>query len=160
MNELIEKIAWQLDLKKYKQTLITGVLLILVAVPIRYIQAFQLQNLPKEMGMSKSIGSKALVQMPSAEELKKSFSESALFGNLEKQNPQVIKISLTQMLKDYRLKGIVLMDSPEAIIEDARTQKTTFVKKEQLLGEVKIKDIQEGFVIFAYGGEEQKVEIQ
>ena len=89
------------------------------------------------------------------------FDRSALFGDAPAGiGTPVLQASLAELTKDYRLQGVLLMDDPEAIIQDARTQKTIFVKKGGQLGELTVKEIKEGLIILTYLGEEIKLEIQ
>lgn len=89
------------------------------------------------------------------------FDRSALFGGVVSgASGQVMMASMAELTKDYRLKGVVLTDEPEAIVEDAKTQKTIFVKKGDPLGEVTVKDIKDGCIVLAYLNQEAKLEIQ
>ena len=72
----------------------------------------------------------------------------------------ILKTPIAELIKDYRLKGVVLAGEPEAIIEDARTQKTSFLKVGEKLEDLEIKKIEEGRVVIVYGDEEKTLEIQ
>ena len=52
------------------------------------------------------------------------------------------------------------MGEPEAIIEDAKTQKTLFVKAGEPLGDLTVKEVKEGVVILASSGGEISLKIQ
>ena len=75
-------------------------------------------------------------------------------------SPQVTKSSIAELSKDYRLKGVVIVDEPEAIIEDARTQKSQFVKVGDSVGEMKVKEVREGAAVLSYYGEEKEMRIE
>ena len=61
------------------------------------------------------------------------------------------------LVKDITLIGIISGETPQAIIEDKKTQKTLYVTKGQFIGELQVEDIQEGKVILNYKG--QKFEL-
>lgn len=61
------------------------------------------------------------------------------------------------LIKDMSLVGIIAGDSPQAIIEDKKAQKTFYVTKGQFIGEFKVEEIQEGKIILKYNG--QKFEL-
>ena len=89
------------------------------------------------------------------------FDKSTLFGaGTSSSGAPVVKASLAELVKDYRLKGVMLTDDPEAIVEDARTQKTQFLKVGSHLGDLTVKAIREGVLVLSYLGEEIKLEIQ
>ena len=89
------------------------------------------------------------------------FDRSALFGAAAMGTGAAsLQASLAELTKDYRLQGVILTDEPEAIIQDARTQKTIFVKKGGQLGDLTVKEIKEGTAVLGYLGQEIKLEIQ
>lgn len=63
----------------------------------------------------------------------------------------------TDLMKDLSVVGIISGESPQAIIEDKKTQKTYYVNKGQFIGQVQIADILEGKIIVNYQG--QKFEL-
>ena len=89
------------------------------------------------------------------------FDKSALFGSASAGiGTPALQASLAELAKDYRLQGVILSDDSEAIIQDARTQKTIFVKKGGQLGELTVQEIEEGRVTLVYLGQETKLEIK
>lgn len=89
------------------------------------------------------------------------FQTSSFFGLAKPDAPlSVLKSSIAELTKDYRLKGVVIMDQSEAIVEDARTQKSTFVRVGDKLGELEVKEIKEGSIILTYYGEEKEMRIE
>lgn len=89
------------------------------------------------------------------------FDRSTLFGNAS-SNPSapMILASVAELTKDYRLKGVMIAHESEAIVEDARTQKTTFIKVGGRLGDLTVKEIREGVIVLAYLGQDITLEIQ
>ena len=87
------------------------------------------------------------------------FEKSALFGNPVSAGAPVIKATIQELVKDYRLKGTIITGDPEAIMENAKTQQTFFLKKGQALGELTVKEIKEGVVVLGYLGEEARLQI-
>ena len=65
-----------------------------------------------------------------------------------------------ELVKDYRLKGVMIMGEPEAIVEDARTQKSVFVKAGEKLGDLTVKEIKEGQIVLSLAGGEVKLEMR
>lgn len=89
------------------------------------------------------------------------FDKNTLFGAVAANaSTPVLKASIAELVKDYRLKGVILTAEPEAIVEDARTQKTVFVKVGQQVGDLTVKEIKDGMMVLSYLGEEIKLEIQ
>ena len=90
-------------------------------------------------------------------------SQHALFKAAaeEQKQPVVVdtlpQVSPLELLSNYYLAGVVSGQSPQAIIEDKKAQKTYFLGKGQSLGEFKIHDIMEGKVILDFKG--QKLEL-
>lgn len=102
------------------------------------------------------------VSMPSYAEDEMALKGSRFFGletdaNATASSPK--SASLDELTKDYRLKGIVSGDEPEAIIEDARTQKTFFVAVGGKLGDLTVKKIGEGNLLVARGNEEKEMRL-
>ncbi|MGE5197908.1 MAG: type II secretion system protein N [Deltaproteobacteria bacterium] len=56
------------------------------------------------------------------------------------------------LTKDVNLIGIISGDSPQAIIEDKREQKTYYLTKGQFFGEMMVEDIQADRIIINYKG--------
>ncbi len=55
--------------------------------------------------------------------------------------------------KDINLLGVISGDNPQAIIEDRKSQKTYYVNKGQMIGELQVTDIRDGKVTLNYGGQ-------
>ena len=53
-----------------------------------------------------------------------------------------------------RLVGISWSNNPDAMVEDTRALRTFFVKKGQMVGEVKVKDILRDRIVLVYEGDE------
>ncbi|GEM_PF-1898738 len=70
------------------------------------------------------------------------------------------KSSITELVKDYRLKGIALFSAPEGIIEDATTGHSVFVKEGEKLGPVTVKQIKGESVVLSHDGEDAELKIQ
>lgn len=57
------------------------------------------------------------------------------------------------LMKDINLVGIIAGETPQAVIEDKKTQKTYYVTKGQFIGQMQVEDIQEGKIIIVYQGQ-------
>lgn len=89
------------------------------------------------------------------------FQAGSFFGSaLPGSTLTVFKASIHELAKDYRLKGVMMLGEAEAIIEDARTQKSLFVKKDEKLGELEVREIRESAVVLSYYGEETVLQIE
>ncbi len=129
--------------------------------------------IPFNLGMT-SFGSKIAVSEISEERnsslsfpleslsfYEESFQKSSLFGlSTPQASLTVLRSSIAELAKDYRLKGVVILDEPEAIFEDARIQKSIFLKAGDRLGELEIKKVKEGSVVLGYYGEEKEMRIE
>jgi type II secretory pathway component PulC len=157
---LVSWIDHWVDLK-----LLRKILLILVAIPLVLIPADAIRlsrgKLLIQIPAKQAGGTvKATLPLEPVSAYQSVFEKSSLFGNLANAAAPMIKASILELAKDFRLKGVVIASEPEALIEDARTQKTTFVHVGQALGELSVKEIREGLVVLEYLGEETRMEIQ
>jgi type II secretory pathway component PulC len=55
-------------------------------------------------------------------------------------------------MKDIKVVGIIAGEKTQAVIEDTKFNKTYYVAKNQVIGEMRIEDIAEGKVIISYQG--------
>lgn len=78
---------------------------------------------------------------------RKIFSNAA--ANLEKP----IGAASADLIKDINLVGILSGESPQAIIEDKKAQKTNYLRKGQFIGQLQLEDILEGKIILNYEGQ-------
>lgn len=156
---LTEAMVTNIDLELAKKALLILSAACLVLIPLDGVRL--------SLEGPKSRKTKAIVAVapPAGLEAERSYLESfeasTLFGNGSSvASAPALQASLTELTKDYRLKGVVLTDDSEAIIEDARTQKTLFVKKGAFLGDLAVNEIGEGFIVLSYLGSEKRLEIQ
>jgi len=59
----------------------------------------------------------------------------------------------SELLKDINLMGIISGDTPQAIIEDKKAQKTFYVSEGEFIGQFQVEDIQDGKVTLTYQGQ-------
>ena len=64
---------------------------------------------------------------------------------------------IKELTKDFKLVGISWGNEPDAIIEDPDTDKTYFVRKGYMIGEMKVYDVRKDRVILRYKGEEVEI---
>lgn len=127
----------------------------LATLPLKGVAPMKNASPVQEKSFSSSTPSEPLSSYES------SFQKSSLFGLATPEAPlPVFKSSIAELTKDYRLKGVVILDQPEAILEDARTQKNTFLKVGDKLGELTVKEIKEGSMILSYYGEDRELRIE
>ena len=62
-------------------------------------------------------------------------------------------VSFTERIKSLTLLGIVLGDSPQAIIEDKKTQQTYFLEKGKSLESIRVEEIGDGKVTLEFQGQ-------
>jgi len=151
-----------LDLNLIRRSFFILSLTILLFIPLDLVRLSQKEKADASTGGALSpglsLGKESLEPLSVYEE---SLKGSRLFGFAETPSSlPAIQSSIAELTKDYRLKGVVILDEPEAIIEDARTQKSTFVKSGDKMGELTVKEIREGVVVLAYYGEEKELRIQ
>jgi hypothetical protein len=60
----------------------------------------------------------------------------------------------TEAVKNLKLVGISWSDNPDAMIEDSKAMRTFFVKRGQMIGDVKVEAIFKEKVILNYNGED------
>lgn len=80
---------------------------------------------------------------------KQIFSASAVTQKLDGK-PAAVN---TDLLKDLNLVGIIAGDSPQAIIEDRKLQKTYYVNKGQIISEFQVEAIEDGKVALSREGQ-------
>ncbi|MCK5595481.1 hypothetical protein KAI19_04825 [bacterium] len=87
------------------------------------------------------------------------YSEMARKRNLFKQlitNPVILpeaRISIRQLVKDFKLIGIVLDERTQVIIENRITKSVHYVNEGNTVGELKVSKISESSVTLSYGTE-------
>jgi hypothetical protein len=153
----VEKINGAVDLELGKKILIFASVAALVLIPLNGL-LIQLRNIKPIR--SAPVLKEASQEMESESSYQTAIESSALFGGVAGGlSTPALHASLAEEMKDYRLKGVVITDDPEAIIQDARTQKSIFIKKGSQLGNLTVKEINEGWIVLTYLGEELKLEI-
>lgn len=93
----------------------------------------------------------------------KVFEQNGLLGfsvAAPASNSPALKISIREAVKDYRLKGVIILDSPEALVADARTQKSVSLKAGDSLGPMTVKAIREGSVTLSMGNDEIELRME
>lgn len=86
---------------------------------------------------SQGIGSRRIFTSPSKQETYK----------------EPVKALTQDSIRDITLLGIISGDTPQAIVEDKKTQKTYYLNKGQFIGELQVTDIQEGKIILDFNGQ-------
>jgi len=76
-----------------------------------------------------------------------------IFSSAALDSEKPIGTASADLIKDINLVGIVSGDEPQAIIEDKKAQKTYYLKKGQLIGQLQLADIQDGKIILDYEGQ-------
>lgn len=130
---------------------------VLICIPVQGLLSInnRTSSLPSQTEIDFSFSEQPLSFYESA------FKQSSLFGTLRNESgPVVTSATLTELTKDLRLKGVVFLDTPEAIFEDARTQKSTFVRVGDSIGELTVAEIKEGGVILTRGSEKKEMRIE
>ena len=64
---------------------------------------------------------------------------------------------IAQLTQQFKLVGISWSDDPDAMIEDIKSARTMFIKKDQMIGELKVKEIFKDKVVFSYGKDEMEL---
>jgi len=83
-----------------------------------------------------------------------------IFGAASVQLTQESNVTVgANLIKDINLLGVISGDSPQAIIEDVKLQKTYYVTKGQMIGEFQVEDIGDGKIILNYSGKRFELSI-
>lgn len=77
-----------------------------------------------------------------------------VFGTVSSPYPAIASAAGDSVAKRFNLVGIVNGAQPQAIIEDAVTQKTYYIYEGQTIGGVTVKEITNGKTVLIYEGEE------
>ena len=67
---------------------------------------------------------------------------------------KVISVKLSELSKSLRLVGVSWSENPDVMIEDTRAMRTFFVKRGEMVGELRVEAIFKDRVILSYAGEE------
>lgn len=155
-----EYVMTRMDLDLAKKSFLYIAAVSLVLIPINGLGIYLEKN--KTAQRQTAIQEISPKKLEPEESYLANFDRSALFGSASAgiDGVPALQASLSELTKDYRLQGVILTDEPEAILQDAKTQKTVFIKKGGLLGELTVKEIKEGMIVLGYLGEEIKLEIQ
>lgn len=150
-----------LDLKLLRKSFLGISLGILAFIPVDLVMIAskgKVEPNSEPQAQADTVNASSLESLSSYES---AFQKSVLFGLYHPEsNLPVLQSSIAELAKDYRLKGIIILDEPEAILEDARTQKSTFVKIGDKVGELTVKEIKEGSLVLSYYGEEKEMRIE
>ncbi|MDD5465930.1 MAG: hypothetical protein PHP73_06285 [Candidatus Omnitrophica bacterium] len=83
-----------------------------------------------------------------------------IFGVVSAQSTQESNITVgANLIKDINLLGVISGDSPQAVIEDKKSQKTYYVTKGQMMGEFQVENIGDGKIILNYSGQRFELSI-
>lgn len=94
------------------------------------------------------------------ETYKQALTGGPLFGVPVIQEAAPVKSSIGEAVKNYRLKGVMLLGEPEAIVQDSAAGRSVFVKAGDSLGVLTVKSIEEGKIVVQYSGEEKVLNIE
>lgn len=157
---LIQRLDSTIDLEVARKVLLGLCVGVLVLIPIDALW-ISFGKIPAVSPQSHALAQGARKPVENLAEYQKTFEKNTIFGIVAGNSPTMaVRSSIAELAKDYRLKGVVFMGEAEAILEDAKTQKTFFVKIGQPVGDLTVKEIKEGFMILSYLGEEIKLEVQ
>ena len=150
-----------LDLKLIRNGFFTLSLVGLLFIPLDLVRLSQKERADASVGGALPFGSSFSGSSPEPlSSYEEALKGSRIFGYADPQTSlPAIQSSIAELVKDLRLKGVVILDEAEAIIEDARTQKSAFVKTGDKVGELTVKEIKEGVVVLTYYGEEREMRI-
>ena len=155
---LIQRMGVVLDFEIARKTFLWLSVLPILVIPIDGILISWDRSKPVK---PQAVTSEKIISNHSSQETYLSaFEKSALFGTALGTSLPGLQSSLAELAKDYRLKGVVLADEPEAIVEDVKTRKSVFLNIGGKLGDLTVKEIKEGLVVLSYLGEEIKLEIK
>ena len=155
----VESLTRTIDLELAKRIFIYLSGAVLLCIPADIFSTVLQRPMPP--GAEKPLPAAPAVRPEAQDAYLRVFDRSTLFGGAPAASLLVPQVSPTELVKDYRLKGVVLKGGDsEAVIEDARTQRSSFVKKGETLGGLTVKEIGEGFVILSCQSGETRLGFQ
>lgn len=132
--------------------------LLLLAVFLYPLVGLNKIKIPKTDSVSLSKSGEEKVETKPYEFYAQGMKNGQIFGNIVAEEGISPAANIRgDFLKDINLIGIVSGDSPQAVIEDKKTQKTYYVSKGQSIGNFVVEDIQKGKIILSSDG--QKFEL-
>jgi hypothetical protein len=93
-----------------------------------------------------------------------SVSKRQMFKIFEAPKPKTVeqqkpKITLQQLLGGYTFVGIIFGDVPQAIVEDKKSGQSFYLTSGQMLGDIKINNVEQGRVSVSLGDETMDINI-
>lgn len=159
MTDFLQDVHERLDLASAKNAFFWLAAASILLIPLDAMRIFMKRSTPLPPNAAVLETADAVLETEAA--YLSGFDRNALFGPASGGSSSLLaQASAAELVKDYRLKGIVLGGESEAIVEDARTQKILFVKPGSRLGDLAVKEIKEGFVILSCPGGEARLEMQ
>lgn len=157
-TELFLKLEEHLDLKLLKRTLLVVLGVFCFAATVSLL--WKTPGKTRETAKVPFLLNKNESSLRPLSEYEQAIRTSLFFGaEPTKGSLPVLKASMKELTKDFRLKGVVIMDEPEAIVMNARTNESLFVGVGDMLGEVTVKSIEEGRVVLSYFGQEREMKV-
>jgi DNA mismatch repair ATPase MutL len=94
----------------------------------------------------------------SLEDYQRLIGEKAVFSvsaaDAQQRSPAVLEgMNARDILKEFRLVGVMPGDPPQAIIEDIKNKQTLFVKEGEMIDSIQVKQILTGRVMLGYNEE-------
>lgn len=111
---------------------------------------------PAEKNISETVSQK---EAQSLEFYLQSMRDKPLFGGSAEGVSAANIATEAESIKDINLVGVILGDNPQAIIQDKKSEKTTYVSKGQFIGDYQVEEIKEGKVILNRNGQRFELSI-
>jgi hypothetical protein len=148
---------------------INGSLGVLIVILLSYfVSSFSMALMNQKKPSSLEAGTPGLGKPPAASAIPSSLKEPAYYADKVTQR-NIFKIGarkiaearvsgdtsrLMEMTQNLKLVGISWSNDPDAMIEDTKTTRTFFIKRGQMISELKVKDIAKDKVVLTYDGED------
>lgn len=123
-------------------------------------------NIPEKIKIVDSVDivEEQINKMPEVSHYTNKLSGRNLFKIFEtpkpkQQAPDKPKVTLAQVMAGYDFVGILFGDTPQAIVEEKRSGKSSYVSEGQKVGEVTVEKIEKGKVTVRYDEETMTINI-
>lgn len=122
---------------------------------LKKISEFELKKTDTKLQIDSQLGPPLKIVLQDLEKVRQ--RNIFKIGSLKTKEDLVVKMpspKIVEATQHLKLVGISWSSDPDAMIEDTKANKTFFLKRGQMLGEIKVQAIFKDRVILSYEGEE------
>lgn len=157
-------ITESLDLENLKRILIVFSLTVVAAILAdQIILSFQLKRAvsPKSRELVKWVVPESFPPLDPLAGYSEPIERRDLFNvNLKEPVNAGRQAALPNLTRNLRLIGIALFQQPEAIVEDARTGASVFIREKEKIGEITVEKIKPDSIVVSLADESEEINIK